>query len=150
MKRKLSAVEPIDRNLKSKRPNHVMKYGSYEIGLTEGAKADDKSSNKFLEDAMMKVPKILKDMMFRLIEVVPHKKKRTKDSWAGLNITMKSMDISVGHIFRVLSTKSYDYPIVYSLFMILEETVDDINSPASRQMISFNTTTEKVDLPTFY
>lgn len=51
-----------------------MRFGSYEIGLTEGAKTEDETGNKFFEDAMLKAPKLLKDMMSKLVDVTPHKK----------------------------------------------------------------------------
>lgn len=51
-----------------------MRFGTYETGLTEGAKMDDETDNKFLGDAMFKTTKLLKDMMSKLIEIVPHKK----------------------------------------------------------------------------
>ncbi|KAI9467796.1 MAG: hypothetical protein EXX96DRAFT_592235 [Benjaminiella poitrasii] len=74
-KRRLSTLEPMKRKLKSKVPDHIMKFGTYEIGLTEGAKLDDdETGNKFLKDVMFKTPKLLKDMMSKLNEVAPHKK----------------------------------------------------------------------------
>ncbi|RCH85665.1 hypothetical protein CU097_003756, partial [Rhizopus azygosporus] len=51
-----------------------MKFGPYEIGLTEGAKINDQSGNKFLEDAMIKAPKLLKDMISKIINTAPHKR----------------------------------------------------------------------------
>jgi hypothetical protein len=51
-----------------------MGFGTYEIGLTKGVKIKDETGNRFLEDAMFKAPKLLKDMMSKLIEATPHKK----------------------------------------------------------------------------
>lgn len=53
---------------------HLIKFGAYEIGLSEAAKMEDRNGNKHLMDAMTKAPKMLKDMLVRLIEVSPHKK----------------------------------------------------------------------------
>jgi hypothetical protein len=78
---------------------------------------------------------------------------------------MLIMDFPAEYIFRVLHTKSYNYPMAYPLFvkeikfclelvwlarMILEETVDVIISPAPRQLVGLNTKLTELILPTFY
>ncbi|KAI8090327.1 hypothetical protein BDF21DRAFT_333348 [Thamnidium elegans] len=73
-KRKLSSIESIERKVTSKRPDQLITFGDYELGIVEGSKIDDDHSTKLFLDSMKKSPKSMKDMLLQLLKVAPHKK----------------------------------------------------------------------------
>lgn len=139
-KRRLSTLDSIERKRRSKTPDHLIKFGAYEIGLTEAAKTEDKNGNKYFVDTMIKAPKMLKDMLVKLIESSSHKKHSLRtvgfitsgkckksvlvefnsitlsEIKIGAEIKLIVMDMPGSYICRLLHTDSYKYPLEYLLF----------------------------------
>ncbi|KAG1174093.1 hypothetical protein G6F46_011207 [Rhizopus delemar] len=167
-KRRLSTLDSIERKRRSKTPDHLIKFGAYEIGLTEAAKTEDKNGNKYFVDTMIKAPKMLKDMLVKLIESSSHKKHSLRTVGfitSGAEIKLIVMDMPGSYICRLLHTDSYKYPLEYLLFskdmthclqliwtakMILEDTIHDITSVEPSQKIEFASMSEISIYPTFY
>ncbi|KAL0085854.1 hypothetical protein F4703DRAFT_1851901 [Phycomyces blakesleeanus] len=67
----IASVTNIGRKKSAKRPDHIFRYGSFELGISEAAKVSDENGDKDIKDSRIKAPKLMKDLMQKILENKP-------------------------------------------------------------------------------
>ncbi|KAL0073907.1 hypothetical protein F4703DRAFT_1377390 [Phycomyces blakesleeanus] len=117
--RQIASVTNIGRKKSAKRPDHIFRYGSFELGISEAAKVSDENGDKDIKDSRIKAPKLMKDLMQKILENKPgliNTLRIPSIIMSGLDINMHILDIPEGYVSRITRTETYSYPNEYMSF----------------------------------
>ncbi|KAI8380400.1 hypothetical protein BD560DRAFT_487647 [Blakeslea trispora] len=126
----LEGLDRRERKASGAKVDILFKAGRHEVGCCEVGKEDVLSiDDKYLDDGMTKLPKTLRDMLSRLVEVNPvqiNKLYTVGFLMMGLQLEMLIVDVPAGStVVRVTRTKGLSFPdhgedIVVDLTALLE------------------------------
>ncbi|KAI8149278.1 hypothetical protein BJV82DRAFT_587343 [Fennellomyces sp. T-0311] len=118
-KRKLSAVDEVQRKAMGRKMDVVYIGGRKELGCMEVGSHVDQT--KEWTDGRLKMPVVMKDMLLQIVEEAPallHKIGITGYLINGNEITLLYMDAPKGYITRIRRTKPISYPSCSDDFVI--------------------------------
>ncbi|KAG2217377.1 hypothetical protein INT45_007387 [Circinella minor] len=118
-KRKLSAVEEVERKIMGRKMDALYIGGEKEVGCMEVGSERDQT--KEWKDSMVKMPVVMQDQLREIVQEAPqlkHKVDIVGYSIHGNQITMLDMDVPKGYVSRIRRIKPLTYPTCSEDFVL--------------------------------